>query len=307
MALIVKPVWMQAAAATWIALTLLWLYGSRRWSCWPRSWQDWFLPLSPALVLVVAFVAAEARVALPINELFAAGFAGWIFLTGVWMVSVAMRDSSIMDIAYAMCTVLMTWVQWGLQGRDTFPRTLLLAPINLWGLRYTLYIAWRNLLNGGDARYARWRGRSGSVWWWSYIQIFVTQLVLIWLWNVPLTFAVAQAGQIGALEIAAATIWVIGFVFEAGADWQLARLKSDPNNRGKVLTRGLLSQTFHPNYFGEAAMWLAYGLFGLAHPWGWIGAIATAYTVHMMNGGSATKMTDAIFAARSQAMPSTPR
>lgn len=286
---------MPFAAALWIALTLLWLYGNRRWSCWPLSWKDWFLPLSPALVLSAGFIAGQAGAVLPLNVLFAAGMAGWVFLTGVWVLSVGMRNSSIMDVAYALCTVVMTLTQWELQGSDTSPRTLLLlALINLWGLRYTLYIAWRNFPHGEDARYARWRKRSGPVWWWwSYIQIFLMQFVLIWLWNVPLSFAIAQPGQIGAFEIAATLIWAIGFAFETGADWQLARFKSDPSNRGKVLTTGLWSQTRHPNYFGEAAMWVAYGMFALAHPWGWIGVIATAFTVHMMNGGSATKMTDA--------------
>ena len=70
----------------------------------------------------------------------------WVFLTLVWVLSVFKRDSSIMDIAYAMTCVLGAWALWWLQGADTSARTLLiLAVVNLWGWRYTVYIAARNL------------------------------------------------------------------------------------------------------------------------------------------------------------------
>ena len=55
-------------------------------------------------------------------------------------------------------------------------------------------------------------------------------------------------------------VWLVGFVFEAGGDWQLSRFKADPANRGTVLDRGLWRYTRHPNYFGDATQWWAYYL-----------------------------------------------
>jgi len=54
-------------------------------------------------------------------------------------------------------------------------------------------------------------------------------------------------------------IWIVGFVFEAVADWQLTRFKSNPDNKGKVMNGGLWRYSRHPNYFGEATMW--WGIF----------------------------------------------
>lgn len=63
-------------------------------------------------------------------------------------------------------------------------------------------------------------------------------------------------------------LWAIGFFFDAVGDWQLARFKADPGNRGKVLDRGLWAHTRHPNYFGDATLWWGFSFFALAVPWG---------------------------------------
>lgn len=285
------------ALGLWLALAAVWLGFTRRLSCWPPSAKDYLWPWLPLLVVALAWGVWGAETA----SLFATlALVFWIILSAVWMASVARRDSSIMDIAYAASSVVAAWVQWRLQGADASPRTLLaLALVNLWGWRYTIYIALRNLPHGEDARYARWRSRTGEAWWWwSYFQVFLVQGVMIWLWYLPLALALAVPGPIGALEVAAALVWTIGFVFEAGADWQLARFKRDPANRGKIIATGLWAQSRHPNYFGEAAMWCGYGLLALAHPWGWVALACTAYTVHLMNRGSATRMTDAYLMKR---------
>lgn len=282
------------AGALWVALAVVWLLGNRRLSCWPATWKEYFLPLAPVVMLGLAWIFSAMGVRLPFDTLFSVGIVMWACLTLVWLASILKRDSSIMDIAYALCAVIMLWAQWGLQGSDTSPRSLLmLVIVNLWGWRYTVYIAWRNLPHGEDRRYARWRERTGAPWWWwSYFQVFLLQAVMIWLWYAPIALAMSVPGPLGALEFIAALVWLVGFVFEAGADWQLARFKGDPTNRGTVLRSGLWGQSRHPNYFGEATMWVAYGLLALAHPCGWLGLLSTAFTVHMMYGGSATKMTD---------------
>ena len=58
-------------------------------------------------------------------------------------------------------------------------------------------------------------------------------------------------------------VWLIGFIFEAGSDWQLARFKADPSNKGKLLTTGLWGLTRHPNYFGDAVQWWGFWLFAI--------------------------------------------
>lgn len=57
-------------------------------------------------------------------------------------------------------------------------------------------------------------------------------------------------------------IWAVGMFFEAVGDAQMSRFKADPANKGTIMDRGLWKFTRHPNYFGDACIWV--GMFLLA-------------------------------------------
>lgn len=73
-----------------------------------------------------------------------------------------------------------------------------------------------------------------------------------------------RPAQLTWLDGLALPLWAIGFFFEAAGDWQLARFKANPANRGQVLQTGVWRYTRHPNYFGDAAQWWAYYLLAVA-------------------------------------------
>ena len=84
-------------------------------------------------------------------------------------------------------------------------------------------------------------------------QMTPEELELLHMWEMtPETLTV--------LDILAVAVWLVGFLFEAVGDWQLARFKSNPANKGRVLDRGVWRYTRHPNYFGDATQWWAYYL-----------------------------------------------
>jgi steroid 5-alpha reductase family enzyme len=71
-------------------------------------------------------------------------------------------------------------------------------------------------------------------------------------------------------------IWLKGFFFESVGDWQLARFMRNPENKGKIMDKGLWKYTRHPNYFGESIMWWGLAITScavLSHVWG-IGSVA---------------------------------
>jgi steroid 5-alpha reductase family enzyme len=43
---------------------------------------------------------------------------------------------------------------------------------------------------------------------------------------------------LGIFDFAGIALWIIGFIFEAGGDFQLALFKSDLSNKGKVMDKG---------------------------------------------------------------------
>lgn len=206
-------------------------------------------------------------------EIYCAGLAAALgLMTLLWLVSLVLRNSSIVDIFWGAGFVVLGWLYFLLAPQGLPARKLLIAAlVTIWGLRLSLYIFARNRGKGEDFRYVAMRQAAGASWWWqSYLKVFVLQGVLMWLISAPLL--AAQTGATPSLTILdglGALVWAIGFCFEAAGDWQLSRFKADPAHKGQVMNRGLWRYTRHPNYFGDAAQWWGYFLIALAAG-GWI-------------------------------------
>ena len=190
----------------------------------------------------------------------------------LWLVSVAVRDVSIVDVAWGPAMWLVAVLALAL-GTGVFERRLLVfALVGIWGFRLAIHVGRRNRGRGEDDRYVAFRERFGSGYWWiSLFQVFLLQGALALVVSLPVQAAGvgARPATLGVLDGLGTVVWAIGLVFEAVGDAQLARFAGDPANRGSVLDRGLWRYTRHPNYFGDAVLWWGIGLIGLATPWGW--------------------------------------
>ena len=78
-------------------------------------------------------------------------------------------------------------------------------------------------------------------------------------------------------------LWLIGFLLETVADYQLAKFQRSTHNRGKILTRGLWRYSRHPNYLGEIIMWWAIAVIALPLPYGWVGIVGAVTITMMLN------------------------
>jgi len=189
-------------------------------------------------------------------------------MTLLWLVSLALRNASIVDIFWGTGFVLAGWLYFLLTPAALTERKLLLMLlVSLWGLRLSFHILRRNWGKGEDFRYRQWREEAGGRWWWqSFFKVFFLQGILMWLISAPLLAAQMFSGQdrLSILDGAAIAVWGIGFFFEVVGDWQLSRFLSNPANRGKLLTSGVWRYTRHPNYFGDAAQWWGFYLFALS-------------------------------------------
>ncbi|MBL8382979.1 MAG: DUF1295 domain-containing protein [Burkholderiales bacterium] len=254
--------------------------------------RDYVMPAAPVAVVALWKAAAAGGEAASFLAFYLqSGAVIGAVLTLVWLASLARRDSSIMDIAYAAVVGVAAWVA-ALRDASFTPQAVVaLVLVTLWSARLSLHLAVRNLPHGEDPRYTRWRQRFGAHWWWwSYFQVFLLQGVLIWLWALPLHLALWVHAEWHPLHAAAGLVFAVGFAFEAGGDWQLARFRADPANRGKVLDAGLWRLTRHPNYFGEAVIWWSFWLLALAHPWGWASVVCPLWVTWFMARDSATPM-----------------
>jgi steroid 5-alpha reductase family enzyme len=71
----------------------------------------------------------------------------------------------------------------------------------------------------------------------------------------------STSDEVGFLDILAIVIFLSGFIFETIADAQLTKFRTEPPNKGKIITTGLWQYSRHPNYFGEALLWWGIWLF----------------------------------------------
>lgn len=187
----------------------------------------------------------------------------------IWLLSLIKKDASIVDVFWGLGFVMVAWLTF-LQGDGYLGRKILITLLTtLWGLRLALHILMRNWGHGEDRRYQAWRAQYGPRFWWvSLFTVFGLQGVL--LWTISLVLQVGQISAIPArlviLDFLGAIVWTVGFIFEAVADWQLYRFKADPDNKGKVMDKGLWAYSRHPNYFGESLVWWGLFLITLATP-----------------------------------------
>ena len=192
-------------------------------------------------------------------------------MTLVWLLSLAKRDVSIVDVFWGLGFMLIAHIACRLGGGYSGRKLLVTSLVTLWGVRLAVYLLWRNWRQEEDYRYRAMRQRHGERFGLaSLYTIFGLQGALMWVISLPLQ--VAQISPAPArltwLDTLAALLWAVGLLFESVGDWQLARFKADAANTGKVMNRGLWAYTRHPNYFGDALVWWAFFLIALATPWG---------------------------------------
>jgi steroid 5-alpha reductase family enzyme len=154
-----------------------------------------------------------------------------------------------------------------------YRRVLVTVLVTLWGGRLAIHIGRRNAGKPEDKRYVELMERApGNPTWYAFRKIYLIQGAVLWFVSFPAQAAQYGYGGAGWLIDIGVLVWVVGFVFETVGDQQLARFTADPDNKGKVMDRGLWHYTRHPNYFGDACVW--WGLYLTAcHHW------AGAFTV----------------------------
>ena len=176
----------------------------------------------------------------------------------LWLLSIPLRNVSIVDIGWGIGFVVVAWGATPADGRS-----LLVLLVTVWGLRLAGYLAWRNIGKPEDYRYVAMREKRGSSFVWSSLLIvFGLQGVIMWIVSLPVMAAGATraAEPCWILTGAGCVLWLVGMTFETVGDWQLARFKANPDNHGKVMDRGLWRFTRHPNYFGEFLIWWGHWL-----------------------------------------------
>jgi len=210
-------------------------------------------------------------------------------MTTLWVVSIFLKNVSIVDMFWGFGFVLVNTFYF-LYTDATPAKIILFVLVTVWGLRLSVYLAWRNLGKPEDFRYREFRKKYGEnrYWWISFFQTFLLQGILMFIISLPLLGINlnSTSENLSWLDYVGVAIWVIGFVFEAGGDIQLARFKANKANKGKVLNTGFWHYTRHPNYFGDSAVWWGFGLICISTESYWyaIGSVIMTLLIIKVSG-----------------------
>jgi steroid 5-alpha reductase family enzyme len=203
----------------------------------------------------------------------AAAGAVLVAMLALWLVSIPLKDASIVDIFWGPGFVVAGFAAAAASDGAPARRWLALALVSLWGLRLGAYLLWRKRGHGEDPRYTalveHLKPRPRHVV--TLTRVFRLQAGVMLVVALPVIVCVSlpAPAALGPAAYAGAALFLVGFAFEAVGDWQLARFKADPANRGRVMDRGLWRYTRHPNYFGDSCVWFGLWLVACDH---WIGA-----------------------------------
>jgi steroid 5-alpha reductase family enzyme len=202
----------------------------------------------------------------------------------LWLLHFPLRNAAIVDVGWAMGISLLAMI-YAVHGVGYWRRTLFLAPMAmLWGLRLGLHLLFTRV-NGQpeEGRYAELRRKWGSNVGLKFLLFFEVQAVLCGVLSLPFLVAMHDPGKgMPELENVGLGIWVVAFLGEMIADWQLARFKKDPKNKGRVCNVGLWRYSRHPNYFFEFFIWVSFAMVALPAKYGYLGLIAPALILYFL-------------------------
>jgi steroid 5-alpha reductase family enzyme len=229
----------------------------------------------------------------------AAAVLGVLLLT--YLASRIAGRHSVIDTAWGLlfCAVAVVAFARSAGHGDPGRRLLLLAMTLLWGLRLAVHIGRRSVGKGEDPRYAellRDRGRLQTI-----ALVYGLQGLLALLVSAPILIGSFERAGLGWLAVLGVLSWVVGVLFEGVGDWQLGayqRAKAAGEDVPAVLDRGLWRYTRHPNYFGDACVWV--GIFCVAaERWpGPLTVFAPAIMVYLLAFGSGKRVLERSMARR---------
>jgi steroid 5-alpha reductase family enzyme len=114
-----------------------------------------------------------------------------VLMLVTWLVSVARKDASIVDIVWGLGFVVVAWAAFATTDGNQTRRILIVVMTTIWGVRLATHLFLRNRGKGEDHRYQAMRRRYGErfavV---SLYLVFGLQGVLMWIVSLPV-----QLGQ----------------------------------------------------------------------------------------------------------------
>lgn len=213
----------------------------------------------------------------------------------LYLVARRWNNYGIVDIAWAYAFGALALFYAALAPGWPVRRALIAALAVVWSFRLGTHLAVRVIGHHPveDGRYVQlrkdWAANFVTKMFW-FFQMQAASVVL--LGAAFLVVALNPAPALHPLEIAGALLWLLAIGGEALADAQLAAFKKNPAHKGQVCAVGLWRFSRHPNYFFEWLIWVAFFVFALGSPHGWVALIGPASILYLLLRVTGIPMTE---------------
>lgn len=189
----------------------------------------------------------------------------------IWfIISQIKKNNGLIDIAWGASFIVTAISSLILSQEINIYKIVITTVTIIWGLRLTIYLFIRNWNKDEDFRYQamrkKWQTKLKTK---AFLKVFLSQSIFSYIIALPILitnlYAKDTLGTLSLLILILGTlIFLTGFITEVLADFQLKKFKSNPINKNKILNTGVWNYTRHPNYFGEATLWIGIGIIGLS-------------------------------------------
>lgn len=174
-------------------------------------------------------------------------------------------------------------------------RGLVAALALIWSARLGTHLARRVAKHHPteDARYAQLRRDWAANFAPRMFGFFQLQALSVVVLGVAFLVTTRNAlPRLHPLEWIGSALWLVAVTGEAVADAQLAAFARNPAHRGQVCDVGLWRYSRHPNYFFEWLVWVAFFVFALASPGGWLAIVGPVGVLYLLLRVTGIPMTE---------------
>jgi steroid 5-alpha reductase family enzyme len=218
----------------------------------------------------------------------------FVFMCVVWLIQLKTKNAGVVDSLWAFSFPLLASVYLVISDQYGPRQWTLYVIVVCWGVRLGLHLFERNSKGEEDRRYATLRKNWGSKANVNMFLFFQLQALLAVVLSVPLVLVSMDTEfDLDVFNLTGVAIGFVAFVGEWVADHQLHAFKQVPSNKGKILSEGLWRYSRHPNYFFEWMMWLAFFVYALSSPWGWISVLGVWLMYHFLMNVTGIPATEA--------------
>ena len=189
----------------------------------------------------------------------------WLVVTLLWFSTLKIRRADFIDIYWGPSFFFSALLIFFLNNNFTLANFIILILVGIWGMRLALYLFFRNIKKDEDKRYVKIRDSIGNIG--LYFITYMIQIILIGLVSLPIQILTIQSEAIDLnfITLIGVIVTFAGIIIESIADLQMSKFKAIPNNKGKLMDKGLWKFSRHPNYFGDSLFWWGIFIFSYSY------------------------------------------